>query len=114
VLTALPALVAACGSDNPVPGPGDGTSIDLDVDARMTVDEAGFEPDHLDLVAGDVIELTNTGDEVHTFTSDSVSSGRLEPGETVTLAFPTAGEVEFHDESVPDHAGTVVVAEPGS
>jgi len=81
-----------------------------DRSAAITVDEGGYEPNQLEIVAGDVVLLVNGGAEDHSFTADEPRfDTRLEPGEDTTLVLTEPGEVPFHDVEAPEHEGTLTV-----
>jgi plastocyanin len=75
------------------------------------VSEDGYEPDTLEVRAGEVVLLVNGGDELHSFTADDqrFDTGRMEPGEETTLVLTEPGESTFHDVEAPDHEGTLTV-----
>ena len=111
---ALVTSTAACSAaDDPAP---DVAELDFDPVATLVVDDDGFDPDQLELTAGDSITLVNEGDEPHSFVStDPVrDTGELQPGEEVLLRFDEDGEVEAHDGTEADHTVTIVVAEAPS
>lgn len=70
-----------------------------------------FQPSKIEVVAGDTITWTNSGDEPHTATADndSFDTGRLRPGDRKTLTFDDVGEIPYVCEIHPSMEGTVTV-----
>lgn len=114
-LLAAAGLTAGCGDPDPgrTPGPNDGAGLEFDVDARITVDDDGFDPPTLQVQMFDTIEVTNAGDEPHGLQADLVDTGRMLPGETTTLFVDRPGTIEYLDPQAPDHTGTIEVAPAG-
>ncbi len=110
-LAALVALMSGCSSDDRVADRPEG--VEFDIDAELVVDDDGFAPERLEVTEGDTVELRNEGEDVHRLTSDSIDSGLMQPGDTVTLRFDEPGTVEYHDTEAPEHEGTIVVAPLG-
>jgi len=105
-------IVAGCGSADPSPPtPSDLQEIDLSVDHTIVVDEGGYDPGALKVTAGEVVRLVNEGESAHSFTADdrTIDTGRMQPGEDVTLVLTESGEVTFFDLTNPDHQGTITV-----
>jgi plastocyanin len=114
--TALAALVAValvgCGDPDPSPPTReDLADIDLSPDHTITVDEDGYEPDELEVEAGEVILLVNEGDGPHSFTADDqeFDTGRMQPGEETTLVLTEPARITYFDVEERDHEGTLVV-----
>ena len=106
------AALVACGDPDPSPPtPEDLADIDLSPDHTITVDEGGFEPDALEVEAGEVILLVNDGDGPHSFTADDqeFDTGRMLPGEETTLVLTEPDEITFFDVEDRDHEGSLVV-----
>lgn len=63
------------------------------------------------MTAGEVVRLVNEGESPHSFTVDdrTIDTGRMEPGEDVTLVLAEPGEVTFFDLTDPDHQATITV-----
>lgn len=109
-------LLSACGDAEPSsPTAADLRAIDVSPDHTITVDEDGYAPPSLEVVAGDVILLVNEGDEEHSFTADEqrFDTGRMQPGDDTTLVLTEPGEIRFHDLEEPDHEATLTVAARG-
>jgi hypothetical protein len=103
-------LAVACGDDPVTPGPADLERFDFDVDATMSVDDSGFEPEELVVGVGDVIELRNEGNEPHSFTErDGSFDVRLLPGETSTLIIDDLGRTAVYDGRTPENKASIVV-----
>ena len=77
----------------------------------VAVTDDGYEPATLELTAGEVVRLVNEGDSEHSFTAEdrSFDTGRMQPGEDVTLVLTEPGEIPFFDLADRDHEGTFVV-----
>ena len=105
-------LLSACGDAEPSsPTAADLRAIDVSPDHTITVDEDGYTPSTLEVIAGDVIRLVNEGDEEHSFTADEqrFDTGRMQAGDDTTLVLTEPGEVRFHDLEEPDHEATLTV-----
>jgi plastocyanin len=107
------ALLAACVDPKPSsPTAADLRAIDLTPDQTITVDETGFRPAAVEVTAGDVVQLVNEGDELHTFTADErFDTGRMEPGDDTTIVLTEPGEIPYQDLEDPDHTATLTVVE---
>jgi plastocyanin len=105
-------LGAGCSEDRRSPTAEELRGGDTTPDHVIRVDGDGFEPDDLTVGPGDIVEVVNDGDDVHSLSSGSrVDTGAMEPGESVTLILREAGEIEFTDR-VGDtgNGGRIVVA----
>jgi plastocyanin len=105
----LLAAAAACSpADDPEPQVAD---LDFEPVETLVVDDDGFQPDELQLVAGDSITLVNEGQEPHglDLTDPFRSTGQLEPGQEVLLRFDEEGRLEGHDTADPEQTMTIVV-----
>lgn len=107
-------LLAGCGDPEPSsPTREDLAEIDLSPDHTITVDEDGFEPDALEVEAGEVVLLVNEGTGLHSFTADErFDTGRLHPGDETTLVLTEPGEIPYRDLEAPDHEATITIVEP--
>jgi plastocyanin len=113
---AVALVIAACGDADPSPPtPADLRDIDLSIDHTIVVDDDGYDPSTLEMTAGEVVRLVNEGESAHSFTADdrTIDTGRMEPGEDVTLVLTERGEVTFFDLADPDHHGTIIVRQAG-
>ena len=70
-----------------------------------------FDPPQAAVEPGSTITWTNKGDEPHTVTADdgSFDSGRLNPGDSYTVAFDGQGTVTYHCTIHPEMRGSVTV-----
>src|SRR5215207_853394 len=104
----LPAAVAQDGGVEAVPVQ-DARSVDIG--------DNFFDPPDVAVEPGSTITWTNNGDEPHTVTADdgSFDSGRLNPGDSYTVAFGGQGTVTYHCEIHPDEMrGSVTVGGGGT
>ncbi len=106
--------LVGCGSADPSsPTPEDLRAIDVSPDHTITVDEDGFDPDALEILAGEVVLLVNAGDELHSFTAEArFDTGRMEPGDETTLVLTEPGEIPYRDLENPDAEATLTIVEP--
>ncbi len=113
---AVLAVTGACtGSSEPAADPASDSGGAADTASISAVDNA-FEPNEMQLTAGEevTVSFTNDGDATHTFTSDELGfdTGSVEPGETAEVTF-TAPEEEtafvcsIHEQS-DNMVGTIV------
>ena len=74
-----------------------------------------FDPPQVAVEPGSTITWTNKGDEPHTVTADdgSFDSGRLNPGDSYTVAFDGQGTVTYHCTIHPEMRGSVTVGGGG-
>ena len=110
---AAAALAGACVDPDPSsPTPDDLRDIDLSPDHTITVDESGFDPESLEVEAGEVVLLVNEGDGLHSFTADErFDTGRMEPGDETTVVLTEPGEIPYRDLEAPDHEGTLTIVD---
>ena len=114
ILAAAPLALALAGCGDPDPSPptaADLRTLDLSPDHTIVVDESGFEPSTLEIEVGDVVLVVNEGDAAHSLTADDrrVDTGRMQPGDEVTIVLTEPDEVAFADLEAPDHEGTLTV-----
>lgn len=95
----LTGALAGCVDPKPSsPTPEDLAAIDLSPDHTITVDEDGFHPAELEIRSGEIVLLVNDGEGEHSFTAEErFDTGRLLPGEEVTLALSEPGEIPYRD-----------------
>jgi plastocyanin len=74
-----------------------------------------FDPPNAAVEPGSTITWTNRGAVPHTVTADdgSFDSGRLNPGDSYTVAFGGQGTVTYHCEIHPEMRGSVTVGGGG-
>lgn len=104
--------LAACGDPEPsAPTPSDLAEVDLSPDVTIAVDEDGYDPEALEVEAGEVILLVNEGDSPHSFTAEDqeFDTGRLLPGDETTLVLTEPATITFYDVEAPEHEGTLTV-----
>jgi plastocyanin len=112
----LVATTAGCGSADPgPPTPSDLDEIDLSVDHTIVVDDDGFDPETLEITAGEVIQVVNEGESEHSLTAEDrrFDTGSLQPGDDTTLVLTEPGEVTVFDLADPDHSATITVLPQG-
>lgn len=70
-----------------------------------------FNPDNVEINAGESVTWVNDDSSSHTVTSDdeAFDSGTIAPGETFALDFPTAGSFPYHCDFHTSMKGTVIV-----
>ena len=86
-------------------------------DARsVDIGDNFFDPPDVAVEPGSTITWTNNGDEPHTVTADdgSFDSGRLNPGDSYTVAFGGQGTVTYHCAIHPEMRGSVTVGGGGT
>ncbi len=81
----------------------------------VSIGDFFFDPADAAIGAGDAIVFVNEGVEAHTVTSDDgqFDSGRLEPGESVTVSFEGLGTLTYHCQIHPEMIGSVTVGGDG-
>src|SRR5919112_5216630 len=85
-------------------------------DARSVgIGDNFFDPPDVAIEPGSTITWTNNGARPHTVTADdgSFDSGRLNPGDSYTVAFGGQGTVTYHCEIPPEMRGSVTVGGGG-
>ncbi|MEX2294211.1 MAG: hypothetical protein WD691_10535 [Acidimicrobiales bacterium] len=107
-------VLAGCGDPKPSsPTPADLAQIDFTPDHTITVDDQGFHPATLVVLAGDVLLLVNAGSALHSFTADSrFDTGRMHPGDETTMVLSAPGKIPYFDLEDPDHTATIIVEQP--
>jgi LPXTG-motif cell wall-anchored protein len=83
--------------------------------AGVSIVDFSFQPATVTIDTGDSVTWTNNGDAPHTTTSDSGvwDSDILDPGQSFTRVFDTAGTFPYHCNVHPSMTGTVVVQAGG-
>jgi plastocyanin len=85
-------------------------------DARsVDIGDTFFDPPDVAIEPGSTITWTNNGALPHTVTADdgSFDSGRLNPGDSYTVAFDGQGTVTYHCAIHPEMRGSVTVGVGG-
>jgi plastocyanin len=119
---ALVLLAAACGEPRADRDPGPRVFDDVapEVVATVELTEDGFEPEEVELDAGQAIELTNASDgEARAVARQDdlpdYDTGVMHAGDTVTLAFPSEGSYAFAADGAETRAASLeVVVRPGA
>lgn len=84
----------------------------------VNITATGFNPATITIAAGDSVVWMNTDSAPHNVNSDPhpthtdyppLNLGTIQPGDSKSLAFPTAGTYKYHDHLNPNLHGTVVV-----
>ena len=77
--------------------------------------DSAFAPTALTVTVGDAVTWTNADDRPHTVTADggTFDSGNLDPGQTFTTTFETAGTFTYACAYHPDMRATILVV-PGA
>lgn len=85
----------------------------------VTISSTGFNPSGVTIPVGGTVTWTNQDSAPHTVNSDPHpthtlypplnSVGQLQPGESKSLSFPTAGVYKYHDHLNPQFRGSVTV-----
>ena len=87
----------------------------LAMDWDVSITDAAFDPDYLDIEVGDTVWWTNDDDfgDPHTSTSDQGSwdTGIIPFGFEISVTFGFAGTFPYHDTEV-GFTGTIVVTQP--
>src|SRR5919112_6601005 len=86
-------------------------------DARSVgIEDNFFDPPDATVDPGSTITWTNNGARPHTVTADdgSFDSGRLNPGDSYTVAFNGQGTVTYHCAIHPEMRGSVTVGGAGT
>lgn len=94
-ISAAVVTLAGCGPPDPDrdPGPKDLGSFEFDVAETIEVADSGVDPTELTVELGDVVMIENVGDESARLRGDGLDTGKMEPGEAVTVVLSDEGEV---------------------
>ncbi|MEQ1872605.1 MAG: plastocyanin/azurin family copper-binding protein [Ilumatobacteraceae bacterium] len=111
-LLILVPLAAACGSDGD--DAADGTTAAKPSDAvEISIADFKFVDAAVSVTAGGSVTWTNTDDQPHTATSSgNFDAGAMDPSQSSTVEFPTAGTFTYVCSFHPFMTGTVVVTNP--
>ena len=90
------------------------SSSSSSTEVQVSIEEAGYNPDTLEVPVGTTVTWTNAHEAPHTVTShDEVFSGPgMVPGETFSYTFDTPGTYTYFCHFHPDVEGTIIVTEP--
>lgn len=84
----------------------------------VTVNSTAFTPKTITIKVGETVTWTNSDTTAHNISSAAhpthlvyppLNLGMIQPGESKSLSFPTAGSYSYHDHIYPKLTGTVVV-----
>lgn len=86
-------------------------TTDTDTGTVISITDFMFDPDSVEITAGDSVTWVNNDSTSHTVTSDdeAFDSGTIAPGETFALDFSTAGVFPYHCDFHTAMKGTVIV-----
>jgi hypothetical protein len=108
-------ILAGCASGATTPGPNDGASLDFDKPvATIVVDDAGIQPQRLDVRVDDAVTVVNRGTKDHGLTSKTIDTGTMRPGETTTVFFTETGTIDVADRADASHTARIEVAPKAS
>jgi LPXTG-motif cell wall-anchored protein len=84
-------------------------------DASVSIIDFDFSPSAVTISVGETVTWTNDGEAPHTSSADGGEwdSGTLDPGDSFSNTFDTAGTFAYHCNIHPDMTGTVTVTEGG-
>jgi plastocyanin len=116
--TLVLAFAVACGGTTPgtTPAPGATAAASPAAGCPATLGKAvdivdfGYNPQSITVAVGEAVTWVNTGAAPHTVTFDAgPDCGRMNPGQSVSHAFDTAGSFTYHCTIHASMRGTVVV-----
>lgn len=112
--------------DNSGHGGGDDDDLDEDDVAAQTalaqpvgvreirfVDER-VTPNTITIQVGETVTFVNADDDEHTATGPGFDTGKMDPGQSVTITFDEAGTFDFVCQFHPEMRGTVIVESDGT
>jgi len=114
VVAVVALAITGCASGPTTPGPNDGSSLHFDIKATIVVDDAGIQPQTLQVRVGDAISVVNHGTKDHGLASDTIDTGTLRPGESTTAFFTETGTIDLRDRSDLSHTARIEVAAAAS
>lgn len=98
------------GSDDKVDVQPEGTVPPVSAEVRIDDDDAdGFEPGTIMINIGESVTWVNVDKDPHTATGKGFDSGRIEPGQQVTITFNEAGSFPYSCNYHPVMTGIVEV-----
>ena len=77
------------------------------VDERVT-------PNTITIQVGETVTFVNADDDEHTATGPGFDTGKMNPGDSVTITFDTPGSFDFVCQFHPEMRGTVIVEGTGT
>ena len=78
-------------------------------DQTVTIDGLAFSPGTVTVSEGEAVTWSNADGAAHTASGDGFDTERLDPGQSATVTFPTAGTFAYVCAIHPQMRGTVVV-----
>lgn len=102
----------------PSPAPSASSGAMMHEEHKVSITASGFVPKTITIKAGQSVTWTNNDTQDHTVNSaphpthtayPPLNLGVIKPGESKSLAFPTAGTYKYHDHLNPSLTGSVVV-----
>ena len=105
---ALLVVVPVAGAHQPQDMMGQSTTPKM---WKVSIEDFYFEPANAAIQPGDTVMWVNEGNTPHTVTADdgSFDSGTLQPGESYSHTFQSAGMVPYHCSIHPFMTGSVTV-----
>jgi plastocyanin len=96
---------------SPEASPASSTPIAGGGAANVAIQDFAFEPQTVEITAGTTVTWTNDDQAPHTATGldGAFDTGTIEPGQSATHTFDTAGSFDYQCAFHPDMTGTVIV-----
>jgi plastocyanin len=109
--TPTPTATSAPATPDATGTPDSGATSPPESGTTVTIDNYAFSPTTLTVSAGTTVTWVNNDTAAHTVTADdgTFDSGNLDPGESFTYTFASAGTISYHCNYHPTMVGTVVV-----
>ena len=97
---------------SPVASPTSATPVAGGEGATVTIQDFAFGPQSVEIAVGTTVTWTNDDQAPHTATSldGAFDTDTIEPGQSATLTFDTAGSFDYQCAFHPNMTGTVIVA----
>jgi plastocyanin len=86
----------------------------LAADETVSMMDFEFDPATVTINVGDSVTWTNDGDAPHTATGDDFDTGLVNPGDSDSVTFDTAGSFDYVCTLHPQMTGTVTVEAAGT
>jgi plastocyanin len=80
---------------------------------KVSIVDFSFTPASVTVTPGGTVTWTNNGATAHTVTFPDFASPQLQPGQTFSHTFATAGTFSYHCSIHPTMTGTVIVSPAG-
>ncbi|RXA21793.1 copper-binding protein [Methanosarcina sp. MSH10X1] len=78
---------------------------------EVTIEDSAFNPQSVEISAGDTVRWTNRDSVDHSATGPTFNSGIIAPGQSFEFLFTDAGTYNYNCSIHPSMEGTVVVRE---